>query len=245
MVNLPDVKAREPVRGILFDKDGTLLDFTPTWLPAYKAGALHTADGDETRAHSMMLSTGLDEKTDDFVHGSLLASGTTDEIAAAWKEHGSPHPLDELIGQLDQIFADVTARSSNPFPGLSDLIEKLDNNNIIQGVATNDSEISARVFLKMAGIERYFPFVAGYDSGHEGKPATGMMDAFCADHDLAPGAVMVVGDNHCDLEMGRNAKAGYIVGVLSGNGTRDELEPYADVIIDGIGNLDELDFPLF
>jgi hypothetical protein len=59
---------------------------------------------------------------------------------------------------------------------------------------------------------------------------------------LAPNTVMVVGDNHCDLEMGRNAGAGYVVGVLSGSGTRADLEPFADVIIDGIADFMDLDF---
>ena len=83
-MNHHNVKARQPVRGILFDKDGTLLDFTPTWLPAYQAGALFAAGGDEAKARHMMVSTGLDEQTDDFAHGSLLASATTDQIAEAW-----------------------------------------------------------------------------------------------------------------------------------------------------------------
>ena len=28
-----------PIHGILFDKDGTLLDFCATWIPAYRAAA--------------------------------------------------------------------------------------------------------------------------------------------------------------------------------------------------------------
>ncbi|MBL6933005.1 MAG: HAD family hydrolase [Rhodospirillales bacterium] len=238
---MPNVKAREAVRGILFDKDGTLLDFIPTWLPAYRAGALHAAGGDESKAQKMLQATGFNEGTNDFVHGSLLASGTTDEIAKAWLELGPEQSLKELIPELDQIFADVTAHSSKPFPGLMDLIMELDSQDIVLGVATNDSEISARAFLKFAKIEAYFPFVVGYDSGHGSKPATGMIDAFCTAHDLPAAAVMVVGDNHCDLEMGQDANAGYVVGVLSGNGTHGELEPFADAIIDGIGSFYELE----
>ena len=242
ILNKSTFNTREPVRGILFDKDGTLLDFTPTWLPAYKAGALHTARGDATKAHEMLLSTGLDDGTDDFIHGSLLASGTTDQIAEAWIEHAADQSLNDLIPQLDQIFADVTAHSCAPFPCLNELINDLSGRNIILGLATNDSEVSARAFLKSVKLESLFTYVVGYDSGHGGKPGTGMIEAFCDAQDLPPGAVMVVGDNHCDLEMGRNGNAGYVVGVLSGNGTRDELEPFADVIIDGIGKFSELDF---
>lgn len=233
-MNTPSVEARQPVRGILFDKDGTLLDFTPTWLPAYRAGALFAAGGDQALAQHMMVFTGLDATTDQFVHGSLLASATTDQIAAAWVGLGAEHQAQELTPLLDDIFAQQTALSSRPFAGLNELIAELASKNIILGLATNDSERSARAFLHMAGIESFFPFVAGYDSGHGGKPAPGMVLAFCKAHGLTPQAVMVVGDNHCDLEMGRAAGVGHNVGVLSGNGTHGELAPLADVIINGI-----------
>jgi phosphoglycolate phosphatase len=232
----------QPVRGILFDKDGTLLDFTPTWMPAYMEGALFAAGGDEAKARQMMVSTGLDEEKEDFVHGSLLASATTDQIAAAWVDLGADYSATGLTPLLDEIFAEQTAISSVPFPGLFELISELAENDIILGLGTNDSELSARAFLSAAKIDDYFSFVAGYDSGHGGKPAPGMALAFCEAHDLPPAAVMVVGDNHCDLEMGRAADAGYVVGVLSGNGTHAELAPLADAIIDGIADFSLLDF---
>jgi len=236
-MNHHNVKARQPVRGILFDKDGTLLDFTPTWLPAYQAGALFAAGGDEAKARHMMVSTGLD-----FAHGSLLASATTDQIAEAWIALGADHSAAQLTSLLDGIFAEQTAISSAPFPGLYELIFELSEKDIVLGLGTNDGEGSAKEFLKTANIDPFFSFVAGYDSGHGGKPAPGMILAFCDAHDLEPGSVMVVGDNHCDLEMGRAADAGFVVGVLSGNGTHDELAPFADVIISGIEEFSLLDF---
>jgi phosphoglycolate phosphatase len=241
-MTLPNAKPVQPVRGILFDKDGTLLDFTPTWLPAYRAGALFAAGGDEAVAQRMLVASGLDGNTNDFIHDSLLASGTTDEIAAAWLQYAGGYSASELTPLLDKIFADQTAVFSKPFAGLNELMLQLSRKDIVLGLATNDSEISARAFLQAVGLEFHFPFVAGYDSGFGGKPAPGMIEAFCTTQDLPAAAVMVVGDNHCDLEMGRNANAGYVVGVLSGNGTRAELEPFADVIIDGIGDIFDLGF---
>lgn len=242
-MNKLSVKSPESIQGILFDKDGTLLDFTPTWLPAYKAGALFAAGGDADKARHLMVSTGHDEQSDDFVHGSLLASATTDEIAGAWVGLGADFSATELTSLLDDLFAEQTAVTSVPFPGLNDLITGLAEKSIILGLATNDSEVSARAFLETANIASFFSFVAGYDSGHGGKPGPGMTLAFCQAHGLAPGAVMVVGDNHCDLEMGRAAGAGYNVGVLSGNGTHAELAPLADAVINGIGDFSQLDFP--
>jgi phosphoglycolate phosphatase len=57
--------------------------------------------------------------------------------------------------------------------------------------------------------------------------------------------VAVVGDNLHDLIMARAAGAGLAIGVLTGNGSRDELGAYADHIIASIEELprllDELD----
>lgn len=233
---------REPMRGVIFDKDGTLLDFIPTWLPAYRAGAVFAANGDEEKALKMLVSTGFDKDGETFLPGSLLASGTTDAIAADWSAFGMVASISDMIPLLDKLFATVTATSSVPLPGLDSLLSGLGAKGMSLGVATNDSETSARTFVQTAGIENHFSFVVGYDSGHGSKPGPGMVDAFCDAHDLAPGAVAVIGDNHCDLEMARNARAGYVIGVLSGNGTRAELEPLADAVIDDVSCFPDLDF---
>ena len=46
--------------------------------------------------------------------------------------------------------------------------------------------------------------------------------------------VIVVGDNRHDIEMGKNARAGLCIGVLTGASTRDELEEIADLVLDDI-----------
>jgi phosphoglycolate phosphatase len=67
-----------------------------------------------------------------------------------------------------------------------------------------------------------------------------MVLAFCAAMSLEPAEVIVVGDNRHDIEMGKNAQAGYCIGVLTGTSTRDELEELADVVFDDITDLVQL-----
>ena len=75
-------------------------------------------------------------------------------------------------------------------------------------------------------------FVAGYDAGFGGKPSSGMIEGFCQKYDLPANAVMVVGDNRHDMAFARNGNAGWAIGVLTGTGSRHDLEPVADYVLD-------------
>ena len=46
------------IRGILFDKDGTLLDYHATWMPLNWQAARTAANGNETLAERLMISGG-------------------------------------------------------------------------------------------------------------------------------------------------------------------------------------------
>ncbi len=104
------------------------------------------------------------------------------------------------------------------------------------GVATNDSEQSARRQIEALGIAPYVDFVAGYDTGHGGKPEPGMVLAFAEFLRAAPSRIVVVGDSLHDLAAARAAGA-TAVAVLSGPAERAALEPYADHVVASIGDL--------
>ena len=108
------------------------------------------------------------------------------------------------------------------------------------GVATADSYQGIINTLRKFGILPHFDFLAGYDSGHGIKPEAGMVLAFCAQLEIDPAEVVVVGDNRHDIEMGRKAGAGLCVGVLTGTSTRAELETIADAVLDEIRGLPDL-----
>ena len=59
----------------------------------------------------------------------------------------------------------------------------------------------------------------------------------CDELDIPPARVVVVGDAVADLQMGRTAGAGLVVGVLSGLSSAALLAPYADAVIDSVADL--------
>ena len=64
-----------------------------------------------------------------------------------------------------------------------------------------------------------------------------MILGFCEHAGLEPAAVAMVGDSAHDLDAGRAAGAGLLVGVLTGPATRADLQPMADVVLDDISHL--------
>ncbi len=225
-------------RGIVFDKDGTLLDFNRTWLPIYRVAASEFAGEDPTLAQNLLHRHGFDPETNRFIGGSLLAAGNNRQIARAWAaELDLIDQVDELARRLNEIFRDQGARRATPVAQLAPTLRRLRLDGHRLGVATADSHQGILNTLQSFDVLDEFDFLAGYDSGHGVKPEAGMVLAFCAETGLEVDSVVVVGDNRHDIEMGRNAGAGLCVGVLTGTSTREELESIADVVLDGISSL--------
>jgi phosphoglycolate phosphatase len=228
------------IKGVLFDKDGTLLDFHATWQPVLREAALAAAGGEGKRAERLLTLGGYDPARERVRAGSLLAAGNTAEIAAAWASQLPGCDLEALIVLLDDIFEQGGARHATPLAELAPLFARLKDRGLALGVATSDSLRGARASLARFGILQMLDFLAGYDSGHGAKPGAGMVEGFCAATGLAASEVAVLGDNLHDLEMGRAAGAGLVVGVLSGTGARRDLEALADHLLDSVAELETL-----
>ncbi|MCM5560138.1 HAD family hydrolase [Pleomorphomonas sp. JP5] len=225
-----------PIRAVLFDKDGTLLDYHRTWGPINLAAADIAAAGDELLAGRLLALGGMDRTSMITRTGSLLAAAHTVEIAAAWVEAGSPLPLDDLADRLDALFT-ASATRSVPIGNLEACFSALRTLGLTLGIASSDNEASIRLMLDHLGLAHHISFVAGYDSGHGVKPGPGMALAFAEALGLKSSEIAVVGDNSHDIDMGRSAGAGLVIGVLSGTGDAATLEPIADACLADIGAL--------
>ncbi|MCZ6667995.1 MAG: HAD family hydrolase [Gammaproteobacteria bacterium] len=231
-------------KGIVFDKDGTLIDFNSTWLPVYRYAALEVAKNNRPLADELLNQHGYDPDASRFIGGSLLAVGNNHAIAHAWARHlvdvDDETEIETLSVRLNQLFQQQVALSATPVQGLKATLQHLTRAGLKLGVATSDSYQGIHNTLEAFDVISEFEFLCGYDSGHGLKPDPGMVLAFCAAMSLEPAEVIVVGDNRHDIEMGKNARAGYCIGVLTGTSTRDELEDLADVVFDDITDLVQL-----
>lgn len=235
------------VRGILFDKDGTLLDLGGTWLPPYRQAAefLSGLTDCTGMADSLMKAGGYDPDTGKWMLDSTLASGSNDEVLEVWEGRlGFPLPADTRA-YIRETFFHASVRHVPAVDDLAGLIHGLRRRGLVLGLATMDDEAGARTMLKQFGLVESFGFVCGADSGFGVKPDPGMVHAFSDACALRLDDIMVVGDSPRDLHMARNAGAGVAVGVLSGAHDGEQLACDADILLDSIADLPRvLDFPV-
>ena len=228
------------IRGILFDKDGTLLDYAATWMTANRVAALAAAGGDRALSERLLIAGGYHPEQDRVGANTALAAGNAAEIAAVWLPQLPGWSVGDLAGLLDRIFEAESEAQATPVTELAPFFARLKARGLKLGVATNDSQRGVEATLGRFGVLELLDFAAGYDSGHGFKPDPGMVHGFCARTGLVPVEVAVVGDNLHDLEMGRRGGVGLVVGVLTGTGERAELATHADHVLDGIQDLEAL-----
>jgi len=227
------------IRAILFDKDGTLLDFDKTWEPINRKAALFAAAGDEILADRLMVICGMDPLTGKVSSGSLFAAAAPSEIAAAMANAGAPFEAEELTEHLDRFYLEGAAHAV-PVTDLPALFGRLKARGLYLGIASSDNEAAIRAMSEITGIAPQLDYVAGYDSGYGVKPGPGMIEGFAQQVGVSVSEIAMIGDNLHDLHMARNAKAGLAIGVLTGTSGEEALAPDADHVLPSIEHLEAL-----
>lgn len=229
--------ARPPIKGILFDKDGTLIDFQATWHAIGDHMALKAAGGDRDEADRLMAVAGYDREAGRFRADSVFAAGTNAELVDLWYPDANDTQRSTMVHHFDAFTAVEAAAQSVPLAGSLEALARLHRSGFRLGVATNDSTAGAERTLLALGVAQMFEAAYGYDAVAAPKPAPETVYAFSDLTGLKPQEIAMVGDNRHDLEMARAAGAGLAVAVLSGTGTRESLTPLADVVLDSIADL--------
>ncbi|NQZ30645.1 MAG: HAD family hydrolase [Oceanospirillaceae bacterium] len=227
------------ITGILFDKDGTLIDFMASWMPAITEAANYFANNEPDIVDEMLSASGYNKHNHSIAAGSLLAAANNQQIADCWSQFLEIEADSKMLAKLDQIFQHHNFRSCVAVTDLPSLFDELRSRGIKLGLATSDSEQGAKKTLQALNVTQQLDFVCGYDSGFGIKPEAGMVQAFCKATGLDVQHIMVVGDNTHDLHMAHNAGAKLAVGVLTGTSKAVNLHE-ADYILDNIADIPEL-----
>ncbi|MDQ0219209.1 HAD family hydrolase [Peribacillus cavernae] len=229
------------IKGILFDKDGTLLKFGSIW-PKVIGDVIDDLlemigeEGNKTLKNELCKSIGLKDGVVD--EKGILASGTSLDITRAFQDV-LPKDIRYLHEWLSERVLEKTKQSIEHVESvcnLSPLFSALRNKGIVVGIATADDYETTALCLEHLGIREDIQFVGTADL-YEKKPSSQVVEKFCEKFGLAREEVAMVGDTVIDMQTAKNSKSGFGIGVLSGVGSKEELEKLADFVIPNVEHL--------
>ena len=212
---------RSPIRAILFDLDGTLVDSAEDLRHALNAilaqRGLRTLDLAEVKS---MIGDGAAK----LVERGLAATGG--DLA------GHAEALKDFLA----IYGANAADATKPFPGAVETLKALKARGLPLAVVTNKPAAATATVLAELGLAGFFDAVVGGDTLPLRKPDPAPILHALASLGVAPDAALMIGDNHHDIRAAKAAGTGAIA-VTYGYSHLPHAELGADRLIDNLTEL--------
>lgn len=236
----PETPDRVDLTGIdtvIFDKDGTLIDFHAMW--GGWARQLGDRLDDVIRrpvSPDVYATIGFDPTTGRVAPAGLLATGTMagiEETVARLLRRWCPSIAAARRATAAAWLVPDPAALAVPLGDLPSLFGRLRADGHRIAVITTDDRAATDATLRALGIRGSVEAMVCGDDGFGLKPAPDAVIAVCHAFRTEPSRVAVVGDTAADMTMAREAGAGLVIGVRTGIGTEEDLAG-ADVVVDSV-----------
>src|SRR3954469_22894214 len=127
-------------KGILFDKDRTLIDFDATWGPAAYGVMRTLSEGDRARLDALMEVSHYVEAERRFRPTSPLIAGSSASYGPLWAAALGRPPGPDLYDEMDDLFRFCGLETLAPIGQPAAVACDLKARGLRLGIATNDAE---------------------------------------------------------------------------------------------------------
>lgn len=233
-------------KAIIFDKDGTLLDFAAFWL-AVSERALDDLREVLQCLHvpreELLTALGIKGRVVD-IEG-VLCKGTYaqmgQKIYQVLRGYGYEGTLSQVIEVLLEVYhRNIEAGQIRPACNhLLETLERLREFGIKLAVVTTDEPDVTQKCLQTLGIASCFDAVYTDDGKLPLKPDPYCIHEFCIKNRLSKSQVAMVGDTTTDIRFARNGDI-RAIGVIGNNANRSILADEADAVIPDVSHIFEV-----
>lgn len=231
---------------VVFDKDGTLIDFNLMW-----GGWV------ESQAWRVEMTTSLpvreklfDAMGYDWIRRSIRSKGALccTPMGELYKlavrvlvNEGMAHDkADAVIQQCWSMPDPVT--TSRPLADIGALFRTIKHMGMKIAVCTTDDRQPTVDTLKHLQLDHMVDALACGDDGLPAKPAAEQIWTICQSLGVQPHNTIMVGDTSTDMLLGRNAGCGLSIGVLGGASSLEDLAQDADILVPSIDKVTKVLF---
>jgi phosphoglycolate phosphatase len=212
---------RYPVRALIFDLDGTLIDS--------KLDLIHSVNATLTEMGR--------EKLSDEVISSYIGHGAPMLISRALGGVAKEDELARGLGYFLEYYEEHKLDNTALYPGVTETLAKLGEQRISMAVLTNKPvKISVRI-LEALSVAQYFQAIYGGNSFETKKPDPLGAKAILREFKVKnSGGSMMIGDSEVDVQTARNADM-IATAVNYGFGIHDRSQHPADIYLDRMSDL--------
>lgn len=230
---------------IIFDKDGTLLDFEKFWVKilvvATQSILKHfdiTAEISDEIYSALGVENGIVNIDGVYCHGDFEGMGNAyyDVITS------NGYTVDKA-----ELFAVATEEFRNNFhvgeavancKDLRSLLLKLRDMGIKTAIVTADDAYSTKACLELLGVSDCFNEIFVSDDGYPNKPDPYYINMLCDKEGISPQEIIMVGDTLNDMKFAENGGVGAIA-IAKNEKNRLALAPYAIATISSLDSIFE------
>jgi HAD superfamily hydrolase (TIGR01549 family) len=193
------------VRGVLLDLDGTLIDSNDAHADAWvKAMAEHGYIIPYGRVRNA-IGMGSDKLLSE-VLGVDVETGVGQEMS---QRHG-------------EIFTELYLPSIKPFPGVKELVNRMQTEGLKVVVATSASDEHVQPLLEVAGVQDLLKQRTSSENADNSKPDPDIVQAALKQTGYPPGQVVMIGDTPYDV-IAANKAGVAIIALRCGGWSNDDL----------------------
>jgi len=233
---------------VVFDKDGTLIDFHTLWGPRVERAIDATCSSlewDQSLNNKLTMALGYDPQTARVVSQGPLATAPISELEIvvatilfqhqmSW-EHAK-YLAREHFGPVMSALPQPT--EINPLGDVHTAIARLKSSGVQIAIATSDDREPTDTTLRELNLTQTVDLVlCADDPGTPSKPDPSVLHYISQQLVISIDRTVMVGDTVSDLEMARQAGVALTVGITGGADKKAELEPHADVLLSSVVGL--------
>ena len=216
------IKADAPIRAVLLDLDGTLLDTAPDLAAAVNA---------------MLASQGLDPLPEATVR-DFIGRGIAHLVEKSLVAAGLPLACERLAPSLAGFgghYRRLNGQASRPYPGVIEALERLRAANLKLACVTNKASVFTAPLLEKTGLAPLLDAVVTADTAGVRKPDPKPFLYACEKLGVQPAEAVVIGDSANDAEGARAAGCKVLLVTYGYSEGRDVRELDADGVVESLG----------
>ncbi|MEN0038888.1 MAG: HAD-IA family hydrolase [Cellvibrio sp.] len=179
----------KPIRAVMFDLDGTLLDTAPDFIVV--VNQLLTEQQRPTLAPDIIRAG--------------VSNGSKALIKLAFGIEENDAQFEPLRHRLLELYLAHIAVFTVPFPGINSLLDKLADNNIAWGIATNKPATYTLPLMAALDIQPAPRSVICPDHVARSKPDPESLFLASKQLGCAPEEIIYIGDHKRDIDCGKGA----------------------------------------